>query len=1052
MSGEPSGEPGGERAGLSGRGEPGGGGAGRGAGAAETPVPGMAPELAAILAPGTDPDVARRYATLTERSRERAFGLLEDDVVVIDTETTGLDFKECELIEVAAARMRGGQVVDTMDLFVKPARPIPPEIVAITGIDDAMVADADDAAAVTAAFVEFAGDAPLVAHNAVFDRHFMEKGNGGRPVGSAWIDSLELSRIVLPCLKSHKLHDLSRAFGLHQSTHRAIDDVVATCGLWRVLLTAASDLPAGLLCRLADMYPQVPWAYRPIFAQLAAERPETPFSLVAERASRCSRVELAPRADAADLEQEGPLRFPSQAEVEAEFSPGGVVGRMYGDYEPRAEQARMAGEVARAFSSGGCLAVEAGTGVGKSIAYLLPAAMLAQRNAITVGVATKTNALTDQLINRELPLLSAAMARPLSYTALKGYDNYPCLRKADFLIERGVSRRQGAAWAEEAPGEEAGAGGEKAGAAGDAGEARPSRLPAPSEDLLNALAAIAAYAVQSAFGDINTLGIRWGKVQRADFTSTASECQKRNCPYFGGSCFLHLARRRAAACDIVVTNHSLLFRQVGSDVEVLPPVRYWVVDEAHAAEAEARRQWALRVNSRDVAAAFDVMGGSGSGVLGTLLRDVRPKPASTLMLGLLSKAVSECSRASLASGLFFDDLKAFCRKQLRGRGQSFETETVWLDKAVREGAFGPVAKSGAAFAAALGGAVKACREAAQTVGEAARGQGDQGLADRASELSSAADDLEQVRVALSTSVEGTDERYVYSASATQRSGFESYELAAERLDVGLQLAEAWYPQVSSVVYCSATIAVGDGFDHFAHETGLDLLEGGSYRSLRLDSSYDFESNMEVIVVGSMPDPSKQRDDYLKALAPLLVDVHEAMGGSVLTLFTNRSEMERMYEAVQPELARLGLELAQQSRGSNVRRLREHFVAEPSSSLFALKSFWEGFDARGDTLRCVVVPKLPFTPPSDPLSQERRLREGSAAWRNHDLPESVLALKQAAGRLIRSSTDRGVLVLADPRLTSMWYGKVFLASLPKRAYQKVDRERVGDAIRAWRAGE
>ncbi len=993
------------------------------------------PALATIITPGTDADIVSNYATLASRAQVRDFGLLEDDVVVVDTETTGLDFKECELIEVAAARLRGREIVDTMDLFVKPSNPIPAEIVAITGIDNDMVADADDAATVVQKLVDFVGDAPLVAHNATFDRHFIEKGNGGRPVGSVWIDSLELSRIVLPCLSSHKLHDLSRAFGLHQSTHRAIDDVIATCGLWRVLLTAASDLPVGLLCELADMYPAVPWSYRPVFAQLAAEHPETPFSLVDQRAERCSHAPLAPRRDAFALDV--PMRFPTPDQVAGQFSADGIVGRMYDDYEPRAEQVQMAREVAHAFEAGNYVAIEAGTGVGKSIAYLMPAALLAQRNEITVGIATKTNALTDQLINRELPLLSSSLDKPLSYTALKGFDNYPCLRKVNRLARLGLGKA--ARPQDEDQGEEdVQAAGSKA------------RFPAPSEDLLNALAAIMAYASQSAYGDINYLGIRWGKVQRSDFTSTAAECQKRRCPFFPNRCFLHLARRRAASCDVVVTNHSLLFRQVGSDIEVLPPVRYWIVDEAHSAEQEARRQWALRANSRDVAAAFDVMGGSSSGALGNLFKEVRSKPGATLMMGLLTKTASECARANIASGLFFDDLKAFCRKQRRGRGSAYETDTMWLDATLRSSAgFARVAESGAGFASILEKAVKAAREAVESITEEA--SGDQGLLDRLGELTSAAGELACIHEALRTVLDGTDTRYVYSVSATQRTGFEAYEVVAERIDVGAQLADVWYPETSSVVYSSATIAVGDRFDHFAHEVGLDRVDRGSYRSLRLDSSYDFDANMHVVVADGMPDPSKQKDAYLEALAPLLVDVHLAMEGSVLTLFTNRSEMERMYELVQPELAQHGLELAAQSRGGNVRRLREHFIAEPSSSLFALKSFWEGFDARGDTLRCVVIPRLPFTPPTDPLSQERRLREGKDAWRNHDLPESVLSTKQAAGRLIRSSTDTGVLVLADPRLTTMWYGKVFLASLPKRRHDRVAASQVGEAIRAWRMG-
>ena len=135
------------------------------------------------------------------------------------------------------------------------------------------------------------------------------------------------------------------------------------------------------------------------------------------------------------------------------------------------------------------------------------------------------------------------------------------------------------------------------------------------------------FATQSAVGDVTSLGVRWGKIQRSDLTSTSSECQKRRCPFFPNKCFLHLARKRAQASDIVVTNHSLLFRQVGSDIEVLPPARFWVVDEAHSAESEARRQWAQRVNSREVQASFDLMGGSSSGALGTLARAVRTRAA-----------------------------------------------------------------------------------------------------------------------------------------------------------------------------------------------------------------------------------------------------------------------------------------------------------------------------------------------------------------------------------------------------------------------------------------
>ena len=988
--------------------------------------------LRALIAPGTDQDIVERYLSLSDRAAHCDFGLLEDDVIVLDTETTGLDFKTCELIEIAAARLRGREIVDSFDVFVRPSSPIPAEIVQLTHITNDMVADAPMPAEAMAAFEEFIGDAPLIAHNVTFDRHFLEKA-AGHKVGEAWVDSLELSRIALPCLTSHKLADLSRAFNLVHSTHRADADVEATCGLWRVLLTATSDLPAGLLNYLANLYPETPWSYRPIFAQLAAAYPDMPFSLVDERATRCAHQELSARIDARVLGEQGMLRFPEPGEVAHEYRHDGIVGRMYEGYEPREEQVTMAREVTHAFSHAKHAAIEAGTGVGKSMAYLLPAALLAQRNGVTVGVATKSNALTDQLIRHELPLLSSCLEKPLSYVALKGYDNYPCLRKVERLARLGSKRRREPVAVEQGE------------AAPDAEVETPAGLPAPSEDLLNAIAAIFSFATQSAQGDLNSLGIRWGKVRRPDLSSTSAECQKRRCPYFPNRCFLHGARRRAAASDIVVTNHSLLFRAVASDVDILPPIRYWVVDEAHAVESEARRQWALHVNSREVAAGFEKLGSMGSGAIGALAKEAQGCSGATLMLGALSRTASEASRALVTSTAFFDDVRRMAPKQ--GRRGGYDAETIWLSPDVRKGEpFAAVEESGRAFLERLDKTVKQGQDSVKALSEEASSGRNPTLAERLEDLSAAVGTLRDVRDALQLTLDGTDDRYVYSVGIDRRTGFESYEVTAELLGVGQEIARRWYPETESVVYASATIAVGDEFTHFNHEVGFDTLGSGAYDTLRLNSSYDFEHNMSVLVARDMPDPREPA--YLPALERLLVDVHLGMGGSVLTLFTNRREMEQMYELVEPVLAQRGQMLLCQSRGSNARFLREKFIAEESSSLFALTTFWEGFDAAGTTLRCVVIPKLPFSRPTDPVSCERDARE-ERAWSRYSLPEAVLAVKQAAGRLIRTSTDSGCLVMADARLLSKGYGKVFLGALPKKDFDKVASCDIRSALEAWR---
>ena len=288
---------------------------------------------------------------------------------------------------------------------------------------------------------------------------------------------------------------------------------------------------------------------------------------------------------------------------------------------------------------------------------------------------------------------------------------------------------------------------------------------------------------------------------------------------------------------------------------------------------------------------------------------------------------------------------------------------------------------------------------------------------------------------------------MYSCQVNRRIKAGGESLSAELLDIGEALAESWLPEVHTAVFASATMAISNSFDHFNHAVGLDRLDKGAHRSLHLDSSYDFERNMAVVVAGDVPDP-RNRAAYLDSLERLLVDVHIAMGGSTLTLFTNRRDMEELYDRVAPRLAQAGLPLDCQRRTTSVKMLRDRFISDEASSLFALKAFWEGFDAAGDTLRCVVIPKLPFSSPTDPLSCERDVRE-ERAWARYSLPEAVLEVKQAAGRLIRTSTDAGVLVLADSRLVTKGYGKKFLTSLPA-PYQRIESSQVGRYLELWKA--
>lgn len=955
--------------------------------------------MAAAVLPGTPGFVIEQYATLAERAKNRSFGLIEDDVIVLDTETTGLSCAENELIEISAARLRGREVVDRFDTFVHPNGLIPPEITELTSITNADVAHAPRAEEAVAALEEFVQGCPVIAHNATFDRSFIESVKGGVRVSDIWIDSLALSRIALPRLSSHKLATMAELFGCAAVSHRASDDVEALCGVWRILLCALTDLPGGLMRLLADMHPDVRWPYRPIFSFLAGERQGETFSLEAARA-QVMQADAEP--DHIDADELPGLTMPRRDEIELRYAPGGLVNDMYASYEPRAEQIVMASEVRDAFATSTHRVIEAGTGVGKSIAYLVPAAEAAKRNKITVGIATKSNNLTDQLMYQELPKLARELDGGLSFCALKGFDHYPCLLKLESL------------------------------AAGR--EITTNRDPA---DTLTAIAVLYAFACQSPTGDLDSLGIRWRSVNRADLTTSSRECARGNCHFFNRGCFVRCARRRAAKADIVVTNHSLLFRNVAADGKILPPIRHWIIDEAHSVEKEARRQWALSVSADESRMVFERLGGAQSGALGRLTHALASSDAATLFLGLGAKAASSASRASLAMAELFEAVRELSRN---GKADGYADANIWIGPELRAHRgweyFEPTART----------AIDALDEAGKNLSSLAESVGAENP-EMVIEVADGARRIKEMKSTLSLILEGADERYVYSlqVNKARRAGGEA--LTAERMDIGEALAEQWLPEMHSVVFTSATVTVSNSFDHFNHSVGLDRLPKGSFSCVQLESSYNFQENMAVVVAGDIPDP-RDRDAYLAAMENLLVDVHMAMGGSTLTLFTNRRDMEDLYGRVEPRLSRQGLELACQLRGTSVKRLRDRFLSEESSSLFALKAFWEGFDASGATLRCVVIPKLPFANPTEPLSCERNVRE-ERAWAKYSLPDAVLEVKQAAGRLIRTSTDRGVLVLADSRLLSKGYGKKFLSSLPSQ-FQRIDAEQVGRYIKLWRA--
>ena len=1141
-----------------------------------------------LICAGTDDKTIELYHALPKLAKKLPAACMEEELVVADCETTGLDPEQESLIEISACILHGNKILDTFDTFVDPGRKIPKVIVELTGITDKDVAGAPGSQKAVDMFAEFAGGRPIIAHNAKFDHSFImpfargadgavaegsadgavaegsaddavaggsvggaaagdaAEGTGGRGAENAggilsggdwpanslfssnnetninneWLDSLALSNIVLPRLTTHKLQDLSRAFNLHASTHRAIDDVCALAGLWPILLAGVYAMPAGLASYISRISADTPWVLRRVFEQAAkVEQAEgtskdkgtgsasgaedvksaggarsakgaakgakaTLFSLNAHRnkAINAAKTSFCSESGKQSEVVRCSPNFPEQKDIDKAFSKNGIAGKMYPNFEPRDSQTKMAHEVLDAICNKKYLVLEANTGVGKSMAYLLPMALCAKKTNMSFGIATKTNALTDQLLYHELPDLARAV-EGLNYIGLKGYDHYVCLRK----LERMCKKEQ----------------------------MKPKQI--------EYVAAILGLCVQSTWTDLDCLHISSYKQPRNDISASPYDCLKRFCPFYRQGCYLHGARKFAQNADIVVTNHSLLFRNMEMDNCLLPPIKNWIVDEAHNAENEARSQLSLEISADELSRTLNKVLDKNSGWIKQVEKGIADISGANVLFAILSKIKKFSLDAKSISESFFKLVKKL--GNFDEHHAKYKTQTIWISPEVYgDELWGSIVDNGQALANVLDKIIRNFTQSItmlESLEDKAKDQdknsAENMLKEQCADATQIAHSLAEMNEALKLVLDGQNSEFVYSAFVHQDKNKQVEALIAQRYDIGAALAKNFYPELDSVVFTSATLSTGNKkspFGHFLQGSGLCYLQdpgsgagaghgsgggggsagagngsgrgagGGSEAgagskvgagfgseagagngagggagsgggdgfkaaaervcSMTLPSNYHFDEQMHVILPAQMPEASSP--EFEEAFVELLYGIHVSLGGSVLTLFTNKNTMQSCYYELNDRLKSAGLEIIMQTSASRA-SVQERFIKEKSLSLFALKSFWEGFDAPGDTLRCVVIARLPFQSPKDPLVCARNTREENA-WRRFSLPESITEIKQAAGRLIRSSYDEGFLVLADGRLRTKTYGKDYLRALPSNDIKILTNEEIFDAMKKF----
>ena len=637
------------------------------------------------------------------------------------------------------------------------------------------------------------------------------------------------------------------------------------------------------------------------------------------------------------------------------FGPDGLIAKAHPEYEHRPGQIEMARAVMRAFEEKRHLIVEAGTGTGKTLAYLVPAVAAALGGNGRVIVSTGTKNLQEQLMEKDIPFLQRILPKPFSATYMKGRSNYLCLNR--------LARSQSAPVLE-------------------------------GLDEVDYFEEVCHWSRASETGDRAELSNLPESLSFWRHIDARSEsCLGQKCPDFD-ACFITRMRNRAQEADIVVVNHHLFFADLslrnGNYGSVLPDYTAVILDEAHLVEEVASEYFGAQVSNYQI---------------DDLIRDLGALPIEDAAVDQeLTHSTARMSRFSDNFWMGFRD----------GRGEDGRYPII-------PGTFARRNSDGEMQATPLGELYMALEGAiarTETTLDA--------LQEKPPEVESLVRRLREIRFELEFIVTGTDKKFVYWLERRNRGVF----LRASPIDVAGLLQDKLFDEVPTVVLTSATLSSGGNFSFIRDRLGLDTAD-----DLIASSSFDYESQAILYLPPRMPDPRDR--EWTTAATDEVIRILNATEGRAFVLSTSFAGMQSLFENVWSEIDYPCLVQGSASKGQLLKQFRE----TPNAVLFATASFWQGVDVRGEQLSCVIIDKLPFAVPTDPIvaARQRAIEDsGGSSFYEYSVPQAIISLKQGLGRLIRSTTDRGVLAILDPRLRTKGYGRTFLQSLPPcRVTSRID---------------
>jgi ATP-dependent DNA helicase DinG len=912
-------------------------------------------------------------------------------IVALDIETTGLDPRRDAIIEIGAVRFNEDGIQAEWRSFVNPGRPVPSFITQLTGIRNEDVVQAPTMKSLAPELAVFIEELPILGQNIQFDLGFLRQHHILEDNPS--LDTFELASILLPTARRYNLGALAVELELPitEDLHRALDDARLTYRVYEELFrrmtvgehALGSDLLSEIL-RLSEPFEwggRLPfeWALRRIARQ----------GITSKKGTNLSSTALfeKPEAYSAPLKPHEDLKPLDVDEVSAYLENGGAFQKQFPGFEYRSQQVEMLRKVTDSFNNSAHLLVEASTGTGKSYAYLLPAALWAIKNNTRVVISTNTINLQEQLIKKDIPDLQSVLDGELRACVLKGKNNYLCPRRV---------------------------------------EAARLRPPASVEEL-RVLAKVLVWLSQGGSGDRTEINLTgpderdaWSKLSADDEACSIENCIKRT----GGACPFYRARQAAQSAHLIVVNHALLLADVVTGSRVLPEYNYLIVDEGHHLEDATTSALSFRITQPELERLLRELGGSSSGVLGRFLNVIyKVVPPAELAGQEKEVKLSTDAAARLQNNTlhFFRSVDEFLKMQSNERQQVQYSQQVRVVPATRtqpdwtevEISWDEV---NGTFKLLLGhlGAIY------QWMGDRV-GNASDDLIDVQGSLGNIIRRLTEVSLNLNGLVSAPSPDRIYWVELNNTGT--KLSLNAAPLTVGPLMQQHLWNQKECVIVTSATLTTAGDFGYLRGR-----LDAEDVDELSVGSPFDYENAAMLYIMNDIPEPT-MGSSYQSELNNSLLRLCKTTNGRTLALFTNYSQLKQTSAYLTPALADKGITVYEQGEGASAASLLESFKSSEKSVLLGTRSFWEGVDVPGQALSVLVITKLPFDVPSDPIIAARA-ETFDDPFNEYNLPEAILKFRQGFGRLIRTKSDRGAVIIMDKRILTKKYGNQFLESIPQ----------------------